>query len=262
MRRVGTYQRTAAKGFTLIEAVAAVAVVLIIGSAVTLSSLPVVNFYKGIQTRTELLELHQGLMRYAVDFGAFPPTIDDLLAPRGGSANVLWRGPYVARTEEDYTRDAWNNPYRYRVGPASLSGTPVSAIVAPGRNGTLETEISSFQQLFWNLRGDDLGLRPTIQGLHWDTMVLTRHSLRVVRGRVLEDSPVSAPVTYDTSGFRDGWNTPIQYRYCNPYGAVIYSYGQNRVDDSGGGTTLCAGPQPDQSDDWYLYITWERPVPG
>lgn len=249
------------KGFTLIEAVAAVAIVVIVGSAVTLTSLPLINFYKEIQTRSELHELHGAMLRYAVDYGSFPPTLRDLIEPRGGSANVLWRGPYVARAEEDYLRDAWNSLYSYQVGPAAISGTQVAAIVAPGRDRTINTNLSAFQQLLWNLAGDDLGLRPTLQGLHWDTMLLTRHTLRLVRGQILTDSPASAPATYDTSGYRDGWNTPIRYRNCNPYGSVIYSYGPNRADDSAGGIVLCSGPQPPGNDDWYLYITWERPIP-
>jgi type II secretory pathway pseudopilin PulG len=251
-----------AKGFTLIEAVAAAAIVVIIGSAVTLSSLPVINFYKEIQTRSEIQELHGAMMRYAVDFGGFPPTIGDMIEPRGGSTNVLWRGPYVARTEEDYTRDAWNSRYAYWVGPATVSGTQVAAIVAPGRDRAIQTDISGFQQLVWNLRGDDMGMRPTLQGLQWDTMLLTRHTLRIVRGRVLNDSPATAPLTYDTSTYRDGWNVPVRYQFCNAFGAVIYSYGQNRTDDSLGGTALCSGPEAVGNDDWYLYIVWERPIPA
>lgn len=259
MLRKGLWSRSPSqKGFTLIEAVAAVAILVILGSALTMTSMPLINYYKNLQTRVELNELNTALRRYAVDFGGFPPTIRDLLEPRGGSANLLWRGPYVARTREDYTRDAWNSLYSYQVGAVAISGTQVAGIVAPGRNRGIDTFLSSFQQLDWNIRGDDLGLRPTLSGIQWETMLQTRHSLRVIRGNILNDFPRSAPATYDTSVYRDGWNMPIRYRFCNNFGAVIYSYGPNRIDDSAGGIVLCTAAQAPGNDDWYLYIVWER----
>src|SRR5689334_5539353 len=114
-------QRRQRRGFTLLEVLLVLAILVILTSTVG-------YYFVGAQKRANIRAtsvqigaLEQLLNDYHIDIGSFPTTEQGLGALRAAPAglpNNKWAGPYGAK---DVPPDPWGHPYQYELtGPESF----------------------------------------------------------------------------------------------------------------------------------------------
>lgn len=131
------------RGFTLMEVLLVLAILVILGS--------MVGFYIiGIQktgyediARTQINMLEQQLTVYRLHVGTYPNTNQGLQSLRMPPADLSnpnkWRGPYA---QKDIPMDPWGNPYQYELaGPEDYR---IWSMGADGVSGT-EDDVSNVQ---------------------------------------------------------------------------------------------------------------------
>ncbi|HEX6960443.1 MAG TPA: type II secretion system major pseudopilin GspG [Lacipirellula sp.] len=97
-------------GFTLIEVLLVLIILVIIGSLA-------VNVFTGTQDRASVnaaksnVSLVRGAIdRYRLDMNKYPAKLDDLWTkPSDATTSDKWSGPYMEQLKED----PWGNPYQY-----------------------------------------------------------------------------------------------------------------------------------------------------
>mgnify|MGYP002528444249 CR=1 FL=1 len=105
-------------GFTLMEVLLVLAILVILGSSVG-------YFMLGAQKRayiraaqSQMHSFEQMLTGYRLDLGSYPSTTQGLQALRESPADATstrWDGPYAAKT---IPIDPWGNPYQYELNDA------------------------------------------------------------------------------------------------------------------------------------------------
>lgn len=114
--RIHRHQRPRGRGFTLLEVLLVLAILVILTSTVSF-------YFVGAQKRAnirvatvQINAISQLLNSYHIDVGSFPTTEQGLAALRSAPAggNNKWAGPYG---EKDIPPDPWGNPYQYELTP-------------------------------------------------------------------------------------------------------------------------------------------------
>jgi len=113
------------KGFTLIELIVVVAIIVILAAILLPFIINRVEDSKISRTIGEIRSLKTAVLLYYNDLGVFPDTWDDLV--RNGPSNQRWRGPYIEKTTNSTTdtfaqASPWKTDYRLIVQSVS-SGT-------------------------------------------------------------------------------------------------------------------------------------------
>ena len=120
MKRRKTCRRRQ-RGFTLLEVLLVLAILVILGGTVT-------YFYANTQTRANIraatvqINALEGLMdQYRIDVGTYPTSQQGLTALMSAPAELAdqskWGGPY---TRKQIPMDPWNNPYQYSLENADM----------------------------------------------------------------------------------------------------------------------------------------------
>lgn len=136
-----TRTRRGRRGFTLMEVLLVLAILVILGSTVTF-------YFVGTQkkgyirsAKIQISSIEQMLKLYVADVGSFPSTqqgLDALLQPPADMANpAKWAGPY---SEKALPNDPWDNPYQYELLGAEQYR--VWSMGPDGQNGT-EDDVSN-----------------------------------------------------------------------------------------------------------------------
>jgi len=107
-----------ARGFTLLEMLAVIVLIGIIGAVVVTQVGKNVDKGKYGAGKAQLMTLSQKVENYALDNGAPPPQLDALTTKPAGAAN--WQGPYA---KESDLKDPWGHAFGYK---------------APGENGSFD----------------------------------------------------------------------------------------------------------------------------
>ena len=101
-------------GFTLMEILLVLAILVILGSLVTFGYVQIQKNAMMDSAKTQIRMFDQAIGMYRLDVGKFPSGDQGLQAlrtqPPDAPANK-WRGPYIA---VDVPMDPWGNPYRYQ----------------------------------------------------------------------------------------------------------------------------------------------------
>lgn len=122
-----------ADGFTYVETLVCLAVILILTLAVTVSAVKMIDRAKETKCRKEMEAFAQALEEYYVDCGRFPSQEQGLDAlwqkPVLYPVPSGWQGPYLS---SEIPLDPWGNEYYYRV-PGS-NNLPYE-IISYGSNG-------------------------------------------------------------------------------------------------------------------------------
>lgn len=100
-------------GFTLMEVLLVLAILVILGSLVGF-------FFTKMQTRgyedsarIQINSFELPLNKYKLDTGSYPSSLEALRNPPSDLRNQnKWDGPYL---EEDVPLDPWDNPYQYEL---------------------------------------------------------------------------------------------------------------------------------------------------
>lgn len=99
------------RGFTLMEVLLVLAILVILGSLVTVSY---VNIQRGANIRsaeTQLNLLDEAIGLYQLDIGRIPASLDSLREPPADLANpAKYNGPYL---KTEVPMDPWNQAYLY-----------------------------------------------------------------------------------------------------------------------------------------------------
>ena len=101
------------RGFTLMEVLLVLAILVILGGTATF-------FFAGVQTNankraalTQINATKAFLDTYRIDVGQYPASLDDLYtAPSDLRNPAKWNGPYI---NKPIPPDPWDNPYNYEV---------------------------------------------------------------------------------------------------------------------------------------------------
>lgn len=123
------------RGFTLMEVLLVLAILVILGSLVGVSIFQMQKNANVRATKTQIGMLEKALTAYQVDMGSYPSSqqgLDALMAvPADARNGAKWSGPYL---EKQIPADPWGNPFTYELtspdqfhitsaGPDGAAGT-------------------------------------------------------------------------------------------------------------------------------------------
>src|SRR4051794_40043933 len=102
------------RGFTLMEILLVLAILVVLASMVTLgySQIQRRSYVNAAKTQLGLLET--AVNAYSIDVGTLPSNLEGLLqAPGDLPRPEKWGGPYLAKSQ--LPTDPWNRPYQYEI---------------------------------------------------------------------------------------------------------------------------------------------------
>jgi len=215
--------------FTLIEVIVVIGVISILAGSMAPMISQRLDAAREEASRTEMENLRKALLAYARDTGGFPaekktdPESLALLEAPEKAAPPGWRGPYIIGSYEnqDYTRDAWNKAYRYRLLSSSKGGGDQVMISSAGPDRGFGGK-------------DDLSLTILIPMEDVSARIeRTSARLKLLEGDLYALGSDTAPQAYKLpkAWQKDAWGNAIRYKRYNAYSAAIYSPGPNGVDD-------------------------------
>jgi general secretion pathway protein G len=121
------------EGFTFIETIIVLSIILILSAGVGFSAIKYVEHAKVVSCKQQLSSFKMALQSYYLDCGTYPSSNQGLKAlwekPSFAPVPDGWAGPYVDR---EIPKDSWNNDYIY-LNPGE-NGLPFS-IVSLGADG-------------------------------------------------------------------------------------------------------------------------------
>jgi general secretion pathway protein G len=126
------------RAFTLMEVLLVLAILVILGSLVTVGYMQIQrNAYRDA-ARNQIKNIENAVMTYALAIGQCPNTEQGLEALRTAPSDLRnprrWAGPYLGKANEQLPMDPWGNPYQYEatttedfkvwsMGPDGQTGT-------------------------------------------------------------------------------------------------------------------------------------------
>jgi general secretion pathway protein G len=99
------------KGFTLIEVLLVLVILVVLGSLATVSVFGAKKSADKKAARTQALAFGGALERYMLDIGNYPTQLGDLFSAPSEVASK-WEGPYMDKSALPV--DPWGNPYQYK----------------------------------------------------------------------------------------------------------------------------------------------------
>jgi general secretion pathway protein G len=109
-RQLSTRRRR--RGFTLIEVLLVVAILLILASLATVAISRTLKGTQDKQAKIDISTISQAINVYYLDVGAYPNALMDLVALPDGVDQNKWNGSYL---EKDLPKDPWGAEYEYSV---------------------------------------------------------------------------------------------------------------------------------------------------
>lgn len=107
-------------GFTLLELLVVVTILVALTVAVGSVALNYLGQARGDATRIQMTQVETGLDLFTIDIGRYPTEAEGLEAlVARPTATEGWNGPYVRRAE--VIVDPWGTPFRYRPLPEQAS---------------------------------------------------------------------------------------------------------------------------------------------
>lgn len=130
------------KAFTLMEVLLVLAILVILGSLVSVSYVTIQRNSKISSTRTQINFLRTALDVYQADVGYYPSDLSALRQPPTDLTNPKkWKGPYI---DKEIPNDPWDNPYQYELTTDEFGRQqPVLVSYGPDRQQGTEDDISS-----------------------------------------------------------------------------------------------------------------------
>lgn len=124
------------RGFTLMEVLLVMAILIVLGSLVTYSFITIRKNAMEDAARVQIKALESACGQYQLHVGKMPTTLTDLRARPQGLANPdQWRGPYL---QDDVPLDPWGGQYQYEVSTDSY-GNLRPVISSNGSDGVKGT---------------------------------------------------------------------------------------------------------------------------
>lgn len=139
--------RNGAGGFTLIELLVVISIIGVL-SSVALTSLNAARTRaKVAKAQSQVRQLYDALLRYNVDYGAWPASCDNIDTVDEWNA-ALYANGYTTLV----TKDPWDDTYHFDGCPNIECGPGSSSVCSPGPNRTFESQNRPDMQVV----GDDI----------------------------------------------------------------------------------------------------------
>lgn len=135
-RRIDRRRR---KGFTLLELMLVMAILVILAS---LGTVAVLNLRKGADTDatvSQISTLAQSCKAFKLHMGYFPASLNDLLQPPTNAGNK-WRGPYIDNVQQ-VPLDSWGNAFTYT--PDDATNQVMISSAGPDRQSGTADDVSN-----------------------------------------------------------------------------------------------------------------------
>lgn len=132
-------QRRQRRGFTLMELLLVMAILVIMASMVGFAFLNMQRNAQEDAARANISTLKTACKQYKMDVGRFPGSLNDLATQPSAIAQNKWRGPYIDIDNlppSGEILDVWDNQYSYNVNERTNTVT----IRSPGQDGQPNTE--------------------------------------------------------------------------------------------------------------------------
>lgn len=104
------------EGWTFMETLVVMAIVLVLTASVGLSSIKQIDKARVVTARTQIESFCVALDSFYMDTGRYPTENEGLdalwIKPFGLESGVLWNGPYVSKA---IPQDPWGNSYVYEI---------------------------------------------------------------------------------------------------------------------------------------------------
>ena len=124
------------RGFTLMEILLVMAILIVLGSLVTFSFITIRKNSMEDACRLQIKAFEGSCDQYFNDVGQMPTQLTDLRnQPQNLAVPEKWRGPYL---EEDVPPDPWGNQYEMSVSTDQY-GNPLPVITSNGTDGVKGT---------------------------------------------------------------------------------------------------------------------------
>jgi general secretion pathway protein G len=102
------------RGFTLMEILLVLAILVVLGSMVSLGYVKIQQEANKKAARAQITLLEGAVNTYIIDVGTPPSTLNDLVTAPPDLANPLkWTGPYLDK--QALPTDPWNQQFQYEV---------------------------------------------------------------------------------------------------------------------------------------------------
>ena len=122
------------RGFTLMEVLLVLAILVVLGSLVTVSYVRLQVEANKKSARTQIAMLEEAVNHYTLSVGMPPNTLDDLLVAPPDAPVGKWAGPYLDKSQLPV--DPWNHPFTYELVQDPLNPeTSKAKISSAGPNG-------------------------------------------------------------------------------------------------------------------------------
>jgi general secretion pathway protein G len=122
-------RRSRGSGFTLMEVLLVLAILVILGSMVTYYFARIQKTASEDAARTQIGMFEGPLDLYRMNVGSYPTTTQGLEALRRPPADLAvptkWRGPYV---QKEIPADPWGRPYQYELLSNDPTGVDVGSL--------------------------------------------------------------------------------------------------------------------------------------
>jgi general secretion pathway protein G len=126
-------------GFTLMEILLVLAILVVLGSLVTVGYVTIQRNANIDSAKTQIRMFEEAIGMYRLDVGKYPSGDQGLqalrLQPPDAPANK-WRGPYMTT---EIPMDPWGNPYQYQEITDSLN-QPSFEVMSNGPDGNNGTQ--------------------------------------------------------------------------------------------------------------------------
>lgn len=140
-------QRSRRGGFTLMEVLLVLAILVILGSLVAMTFTNVLGDSDRKAARSQIGLFEPALNVYRLHMKEFPSASQGLNALRGAPSDARfanrWQGPYL---EKEIPVDPWGNPYQYAYpGRNNADSFDIWSLGPDGQDGT-EDDVGNWQQ--------------------------------------------------------------------------------------------------------------------
>lgn len=133
--------RQARAGFTLIEILIAMAIVVILGVTVGLPMLKFVTGARDTAAKSALKAIKVGVQNFYIEVGRYPETLRDLVEkPQNEEIAEDWKGPYIEG--KNALKDPWKRPYQYQETPGAEHPYELYSYGDKGKSSTSKERIS------------------------------------------------------------------------------------------------------------------------
>jgi general secretion pathway protein G len=124
------------KGFTFIETIVTISIILILSAAVGFSAIRYIDGAKTAACKNQIETFRLALQSYYLECGMYPTQSQGLAAlwekPVLAPIPVQWNGPYL---EKQIPRDPWGNDYVYKNPGEKNLPWSITSYGADGKDG-------------------------------------------------------------------------------------------------------------------------------